>query len=51
MVWNWTLDYKSPYLETVSTLFPKNEMLMRLKMSIDNSIFEFFKKYDIETAS
>lgn len=46
MVWNWTLTWKSPYLESQQTQYPKDDMLIRLKMSIDNAVFEYFEKND-----
>lgn len=51
MVWNWTLTWKSPYLESQQTQYPKDDMLIRLKMSIDNAVFEYFEKNEASVGS
>jgi hypothetical protein len=48
IAFNWTLNYKSPYMTTLDRAYPKDDLPLRLKVSIDNALIEIFTKNDIQ---
>lgn len=51
IIYNWTLTFKSPFLQEFKTPYPKDPDLLRLKTSIDNGLVSFFKQHSIAEAS
>ena len=51
IVYNWTLNFRSPFLSDQTAHWPKDAFALRLKTSIDNGLVDLFSKYDIEIGS
>lgn len=45
VVYNWTLDFTSPYLSDQNANWDKNNLVLKLKLSIDNAIAQLFEEY------